>query len=106
MAYHVIVHFQGQTYRFEATESQTILEAADQAQVDLDLPSSCRAGVCTTCAARLIAGSVDQSEALGVAPDLKAQGYTLLCVARALSDLEVEAGKEDEVYALQFGTGS
>jgi ferredoxin len=104
MLYHVTLHHQGQTYHFEASDDQPILDAAEQ--VHGDLPFSCRAGVCTTCAARIISGSVDQDEALGVAPELKEKGYTLLCVARALSDLEIEGGKEDEVYALQFGNGS
>lgn len=104
MAYQVTAQHQNQTYTFSATADETVLEAADRAGIPL--PSSCRAGVCTTCAARVLTGTLDQDEALGVAPELKDQGYVLLCVAYAQSDLQIEAGKEDEVYALQFGTGS
>ncbi len=40
---------------------------------------------------------------MGLSPDLQEQGYALLCVSHAKSDLEVETQDEDEVYELQFG---
>lgn len=101
--YRATIHHQGQTYSVEVAAEQTVLEAA-LAQ-GIDLPFSCQAGVCTTCAGRLMQGQVDQSEAMGIAPELKDKGYVLLCVAKPHSDLEVESGKEDEVYELQFGQG-
>lgn len=101
-AYQVTVHHRGQTYQFTAPADQPILQAAF-AQ-GLDLPSSCQAGVCTTCAARLQSGSVTQPDAMGIGPELKEQGFVLLCVAYAASDLVVETDQEDEVYRLQFGS--
>lgn len=98
----IILHHRGQDYRFQASADQTILEAGLEAGIDL--PSSCQAGVCTTCAARLQTGTVNQSEAMGIAPQLKEQGYALLCVSYATSDLEIDSDKEDEVYELQFGS--
>jgi ferredoxin len=47
---------------------------------ELTLPSSCNAGVCTTCAAQLSQGSVEQGEGMGLSPDLQKEGYALLCV--------------------------
>jgi ferredoxin len=82
-------------------EEQTVLAAAQAA--GLDLPFSCSAGVCTTCAASITAGSVDQTDGMGVSPELQADGYALLCVAFPRSDLQLETEKEDEVYARQFG---
>ena len=35
--------------------------------------------------------------------ELRAKGYGLLCVARAVGPLEAETQDEDEVYELQFG---
>jgi ferredoxin len=40
---------------------------------------------------------------MGVSPELQAEGYVLLCVAYPRSDIELESGKEDIVYARQFG---
>jgi ferredoxin len=101
MIYTVEIQHQGQTHTLQVPEDQTILAAA-QAE-GIDLPSSCNAGVCTTCAAQILEGSVDQAEGMGVSPDLQAQGYVLLCVAYPRSNLKIESGKEDTVYQLQFG---
>jgi ferredoxin len=68
-----------------------------------DLPFACRNGACTTCAVRIISGQLDQPEAMGLSVELQKQGYALLCVSYARSDLEVETQDEDEVYELQFG---
>ena len=99
--YTVEVHHQAQTYRLQVPDDRTVLEVATEQ--GLDLPSSCTAGVCTTCAAQLMAGTVDQPDAMGISPELRQQGYALLCVAYPRSDLTVETGKEETVYQLQFG---
>lgn len=99
--YTATIKFDGQTHTLTVADDQTVLAAAQAAGVDL--PYSCSAGVCTTCAAKLISGTVDQSEAMGLSPELQAEGYALLCVARPQSDLVVEPGKENEVYDRQFG---
>jgi ferredoxin len=99
--YTVELLHQGKTHTLTVPEDQTILSAADAA--GLGLPSSCNAGVCTTCAAQVTAGTVEQGDGMGVSPDLQAQGYALLCVAYPRSDLKIETEKEDRVYHLQFG---
>jgi ferredoxin len=99
--YTVELLHQGKTHHLTVPEDQTILAAADAA--GLDLPSSCNAGVCTTCAAQVMSGTVEQGDGMGVSPDLQAQGYALLCVAYPRSDLKIETEKEDRVYYLQFG---
>ncbi|UZQ54992.1 2Fe-2S iron-sulfur cluster-binding protein [Trichothermofontia sichuanensis B231] len=95
------IHHQGQSYTLEVAADQTILQAAEAA--GLALPSSCNAGVCTTCAALLLEGTVDQSDGMGINPALQQQGYALLCVSYPRSDLKIETEKEDTVYQLQFG---
>ena len=101
--YTVEINHQGTTYTLQVSEDQTILAAA--CSTCLDLPTSCGAGVCTTCAALITQGTVDQADGMGVSPDLQKQGYALLCVAKPLSDLKIETEKEDIVYQAQFGKG-
>jgi ferredoxin len=99
--YRVEIEHQGTTSVIEAAENQTVLRAADEA--GLNLPTSCGAGVCTTCAALITEGTVEQSEGMGVSLELQAEGYALLCVAYPRSDLKIVTEKEDEVYQHQFG---
>ena len=102
--YTVEIHHQGKTEIIQVAENQTILNAA--ADADLDLPFSCSAGVCTTCAAQIIEGEVSQTDGMGLSPDLQAEGYALLCVAYPRSDIKLESNKEDEVYSRQFAQPS
>lgn len=99
--YTVEIHHQGNVHTIQVPEDKTVLDVANAA--GLDLPSSCTAGVCTTCAAQLLEGTVDQADGMGISPELQADGYTLLCVAYPRSDLKLETEKEDTVYHLQFG---
>lgn len=101
--YTVEILHQGKTYTVEVPEDKQILRAAHAA--GLDLPSSCNAGVCTTCAAQILEGTVDQSDGMGVSPELQADGYVLLCVAYPRSNLKIETEKEEVVYERQFGQG-
>jgi len=99
--YTVEIHHQGKSHTIQVPEDKIILRAASAA--GLDLPSSCNAGVCTTCAAQILEGTVEQSEGMGISPELQQQGYALLCVSYPRSDLKIVTEKEDEVYHLQFG---
>lgn len=99
--YTVEINHQGETHTIQVPEDKIILRAAVAA--GLDLPSSCNAGVCTTCAAQITEGTVEQNEGMGISPELQQKGYALLCVSYPRSDLKIETEKEDEVYHLQFG---
>jgi ferredoxin len=99
--YTVEIQHQGTPYTLNVSEDKTILAAAQEAGIDL--PFSCSAGVCTTCAAQILEGTVDQTDGMGVSPDLQAKGYALLCVSYPRSNLRIESEKEDTVYQLQFG---
>jgi ferredoxin len=91
----------GTIHEVQVPDDRYILHSAERAGVEL--PFSCRNGACTACAVRVIAGHLTQDEAMGLSPDLRRQGYALLCVSYAQSDLVVETQDEDEVYELQFG---
>ncbi len=99
--YTVEIHHQGEIHTIEVPEDKQILRAAGAAGIYL--PTSCNAGVCTTCAAQVVEGQVEQGEGMGVSTELQAQGYALLCVAYPRSNLKIVTEKEDEVYELQFG---
>ncbi|MBD2119601.1 2Fe-2S iron-sulfur cluster-binding protein [Trichocoleus sp. FACHB-262] len=99
--YKVQIQHQGNSHVLEVPADRTVLEVATEAGVEL--PSSCNAGVCTTCAAQITEGNVEQGDGMGISQELQQQGYALLCVAYPRSDLKIETEKEDVVYHLQFG---
>ena len=100
----VEIAHQGTVTKVQVPEDKTILSAAQEAGIEL--PYSCSAGVCTTCAALIKDGTVDQTDGMGVSLDLQAEGYALLCVAYPRSDIKLETEKEDIVYQKQFGKPS
>lgn len=57
----------------------TVLEAAEQA--GLDLPYSCRAGVCSTCRARIVRGAASMRTNYALEPWEVEQGFVLCCQA-------------------------
>jgi len=67
-----------------ATVGENILDAS--LHNGLDLPYSCKAGVCSTCKARLIKGEVDMDIAHGLEPQEIKAGYVLTCQAHPISD--------------------
>lgn len=91
----------GTIHELQVPNDRYILHCVENQGVEL--PFSCRNGACTACAVRVISGDLSQDEAMGLSPDLRRQGYALLCVSYAKSDLIVETQDEDEVYELQFG---
>ena len=91
----------GKIYQEEISSNEYILKEFEKK--GFKLPFSCRNGCCTSCAVKVISGTLQQTEAMGVSQALKDKGYALLCVAKATADLEVETTYEDEVYDLQFG---
>ncbi|QNI56015.1 2Fe-2S ferredoxin [Synechococcus sp. BIOS-E4-1] len=99
--YAVTIELDGQQHHFQCHDNQIVLSAAEEAGVPL--PSSCCAGVCTTCAARIQEGEVHQPDAMGVKEDLRKKGFALLCVSFPRSDLIAAAGQEDALYQAQFG---
>ncbi len=75
----VTVLYEGSEYKFAVAPHQTILEAA--LDLDIDLPYSCQAGMCTACLGRCTSGKVKLDEEDGLSDSELKAGYVLTCVA-------------------------
>ena len=79
----------------EVPEDRYILETAEEQ--GMELPYSCRQGVCSTCTVKMIEGTVDQSEGTYLSEEQIAQGYVLICIAHPQANCVFETHKEEEV---------
>jgi len=75
---------------FSVGADQSLLDAALAAS--LNLPHSCKGGNCGSCRARLLKGEIHypNGQPLGLSEAEAAEGFVLLCQARARSDLSIE----------------
>ncbi len=61
----------------------TVLDAA--ARAGLELPFSCRAGVCSTCRTKVLSGKVEMAQNYALEDWELEQGYILACQSRVMT---------------------
>ena len=88
--------------KYEVDRRRSLLDSLREKGVDL--PYGCRYGGCITCAAKLVAGEVDQRGQVALNNRQVNNGYVVLCVARPKSDCTFDVGVEshDKLYRNPF----
>ncbi len=79
---------------FECDAETTILDGLEEAE--LEHQSSCRSGACSSCAMKLVEGTVNQEDQTFLDDDQLEEGYCLTCVSYPTSDNIVLLTEQEE----------
>ena len=71
------------SYEMVMTDADSILDAA--LYEGINLPYSCKHGICGTCRAKLIEGEVEMETSRSLGPGMIEQGFILTCQSHPLT---------------------
>merc|ERR1712217_982564 len=81
---------------FECSEDTYIMDQAEEEEIEM--PYSCRSGACSSCAGKVLSGTVDQSEGNFLDDEQIDNGFVLTSIAYPTSVVTIKTDQEEELF--------